>query len=68
MNHRFLLENIKLKLDTGGGVGAVFIDLRKAFNPVNHNILIKKMSHVNLSAEWRALMKSYLEGRTQCVR
>jgi len=64
----FLLENIKLKLDKGGVVGAVFLDLRKAFNTVNHNILIRKMSDFNLSAESLALMKSYLEGRTQCVK
>lgn len=27
----FLLENIKSKLDQGGVVGAVFLDLKKAF-------------------------------------
>jgi len=51
-----------------GVVGTVFPDLRKAFDTVNHNILIRKMSHFNLSAGSLALMKSYLEGRTQCVR
>lgn len=64
----FLLENMKLKLDKGGVIGAVFLDLRKAFDTVNHNVLIKKMTQFNFSPESLALMKSYLEGRTQCVR
>lgn len=35
----FLLENIKSKLDQGGVVGAVFLDLKKAFETVDHEFL-----------------------------
>ncbi len=35
-----LLENIKQSLDKGFKVGAVFLDLKKAFDTVNRNILM----------------------------
>ena len=64
----FLLENVKSKMDKGGAVGAVFLDLRKAFDTVNHEILITKLSKFNFSPDALRWMKSYLEGRTECVR
>ena len=36
-----LVESIKMHLDNGDKVGAVFLDLRKAFDTVNHNKLRK---------------------------
>ncbi|CDQ96488.1 unnamed protein product [Oncorhynchus mykiss] len=55
-------------MDKGGVVGAVFLDLRKAFDTVNHEILITKLSKFNFSPDALRWMKSYLEGRAQCVR
>uniref|UniRef100_A0A8K9WVL4 Reverse transcriptase domain-containing protein n=1 Tax=Oncorhynchus mykiss TaxID=8022 RepID=A0A8K9WVL4_ONCMY len=40
----------------------------KAFDTVNHEILITKLSKFNFSPGALRWMKSYLEGRTQCVR
>ena len=44
-NHAILsiLEDIKNNLDTNNFVCGVFIDLDKAFDTVNHDILIKKL-------------------------
>lgn len=64
----FLLENIKSKLDQGGVVGAVFLDLKKAFETVDHEILITKLSKFNFSSSVIKWIQSYLLDRKQCVR
>ena len=64
----YLVENIKLSLDRGGTVGAVFLDLRKAFDTVNHRVLLSKLSQYNLSDDTLQWLQSYLSNRMQCVR
>ena len=63
-----LVENIKSKMDKGGIVGAIFLDLKKAFDTVNHQVLIHKMSYLNFSPSAIDWMSSYLSDRVQCVR
>ena len=48
-------------------VGAVFVDLKKAFDLVNHNILLKKLSLYTANSPLVSLFKSYLELRSQSV-
>lgn len=64
----FFTENIRALLDRGGVVGAVFLDLRKAFDTVNHDILLSKLHTFNFSADTINWIKSYLSNRLQCVR
>ena len=64
----FFLENIKSKLDGGGVIGAVFIDLRKAFDTINHQILLTKLSSFNFSQSTLNWIESYISSRSQCVR
>ena len=46
-------------------VGAVFLDLKKAFDLVNHNILLKKLSLYIANSPFVSLFKSHLELRSQ---
>ena len=49
-------------------VGTVFLDLSKAFDLVNHTILMKKLSVYNVGKNALLLLRSYLTGRSQCVQ
>ena len=47
--------------------GAVFLDLKKAFDLVNHSILIQKLSYYLKNPSIIALLQSYLSNRSQVV-
>ena len=64
----FFTEQIKSKMDNGGVVGAVFLDLKKDFDTVNHKILISKLSSFNFSSQTLRWLESYLSNRSQYVR
>ena len=44
----------------------IFLDLRKTFDTVDHNTLIKKLSCYGLQGKELSLMHSYLSDRSQC--
>ena len=47
---------------------ALFIDLSKAFDTVDHNILINMLLHIGVSRQAASWFKDYLSARTQCVQ
>ena len=59
-----LVEKVSKALDTRKFVIVVFLDLRKAFDTVNHGILINKLGIRGNILNW---LKSYLSNRTQYV-
>ena len=63
-----LIEYWKKSLDNKNIVGAVFIDLPKAFDCIPHDLLIAKMSVYGFSLDTLVFMYSYLERRKQNVK
>ena len=55
-------------LDLGKLVGLVFIDLKKAFDTVDHDILCKKLEYYGIQERELAWFKSYLANRKQFSR
>jgi len=63
-----LLNNFVLDAMDGQKVtGMLFLDISKAFDSINHKILLGKLEHIGLSARSLRWFKSYLADRRQCV-
>ena len=57
-----------LNIDKGMVSGVIFLDLKKAFDTVDHAILLKKLSDVGVQGQTAYWFKPYLKDRQQfCV-
>jgi len=63
-----LIDSWLTDIDDGKCIGAIFLDLKKAFDLVDHDILLKKMKMYNFSENTIKFFKSYLSNRTQVFR
>ena len=60
-----MIEKWKKHLDNSGIVGALFMDLSKAFDTLNHELLIAKLEAYGFDKEALAILLSYLSERWQ---
>ena len=59
------VEIIKSATDNNKHVLGIFIDLSKAFDTLDHRILLQKLEHHGIRGQAQNLLKSYLLGRSQ---
>ena len=62
-----ITERIRERLDKREFACGVFVDLQKAFDTVDHEILISKLDHYGIRGTENSWFKSYLSGRSQFV-
>ena len=62
-----LTEDIRQAIDDNKFSCGVFIDLQKAFDTVDHDILLKKLEHYGIRGIANDWFKSYLKNRKQFV-
>lgn len=62
-----LINSISKEIDSGKIVTGLFLDLSKAFDTVNHEILAVKLEAAGIRGHANMLLKSYLIDRKQTV-
>ena len=62
-----IVESIKSHLDKNKFCAGVFVDLKKAFDTVDHHILLQKLEHYGIRGVANEWFLSYLMNRAQFV-
>ena len=62
-----LVERVAKALDTGKIVVGVYLDIRKAFDAIDHHILLRKLYSLGIRGNLYTWIKSYLTNRSQFV-
>jgi len=55
-----LINSILTAMNNNQMVGGIFCDLQKAFNCVNHKILLEKLEFYGIEGKFKTLIESYL--------
>ena len=63
-----LIDGITKAIDQGKYTIGIFLDLSKAFDTINHKILIKKLEHYGVRGISMKWFENYLSGRKQVVK
>ena len=63
-----VLDKIYKSLDNNGVTGAIYLDLKKAFDTVPHNILCQKLAQYGVCGSANSLLQDYLDDRIQVTR
>ena len=67
MHYRVFLKLFVKLLDSGNLACGIFGDLQKAFDTVDHQILLKKLEHYGIIGRANDWFNSYLSNRQQFV-
>ena len=62
------IDKITAAIDRGEFTIQYFLDLSKAFDTINHRILIKKLEHYGIRGITQKWFESYLNNRKQIVK
>ena len=62
-----IVDRIIYNMDAGHTPINIYMDLSKAFDTIDHNILIQKLKYYGLNGISLSLIKNYLSNRTQYV-
>ena len=65
--HLILMDKITKSLDNGDKVIGIYLDFSKAFDTVNHDILLQKLYYYGIRGNAYEWCKSYLTDRVQYV-
>ena len=63
-----LVDRITRDLDIGNTPISIFIDLSKAFDTLDHNIILSKLHYYGITGSALQLLRSYLSNRKQFVQ
>ena len=63
-----MTEDWRSSIDNKEAVAAVAVDLSKAFDAIDHSLLLAKLKAYGFSTRALELMSTYLPGLQQCVR
>ena len=62
-----LVDNWLTSINDNKCSGVLFVDFRKAFDVISHDLLLRKLKLYNVSTNTLRLLTSYLTNRQQCV-
>ena len=63
-----LVDEIRQSVDNGKMVGALFLDLSKAFDTMSHDLILSKLCDFGVAPQEREWFSDYLFGRVQLVQ
>ena len=60
-----MIESLRVLLNKGQNIGAIIMDLSKAFDTLNHKLLLKKLQAYGFDKKSLSFIESYFINRKQ---